>query len=364
VDRASLLRACAANHRAWFRRTGSGAVERVPGGLEIILGGRDGGTLGFPAPRARSSAVLDATMRRAGELGVTAMACWSLDDDRSLGARLLARGFGWGWQPHWMSLDLASAGEQPPQHPVVAMPREYRRALPYASPLEDPPSVRHLAVCRRGVAVGHLVVNPWRGYAGIYSMGVVPRLRRQGIGRSLIAAARDVAREAGCTHLLLNATAAGELLYANVGFESLGKGRTWWIDRGPRPSARQTELAEAAGLGDVAALSALSPTSRELEEALPGAGSLLAIAALTNALASVEWILTRRPELVSRRLEHDGGTLLHLAVGADDERLVAVALAHGAELSVRDGEWNATPLQWAEHLERPGLAALLREAGR
>jgi hypothetical protein len=71
-------------------------------------------------------------------------------------------------------------------------------------------------------------------------------------------------------------------------------------------------------------------------------------------------ILQRRPDLVSRPIEPRGGTLLHVAVEWGDERLVDVALAHGADRHARDHAWNATPLEWAEHLNRPSLAARLR----
>jgi hypothetical protein len=49
-----------------------------------------------------------------------------------------------------------------------------------------------------------------------------------------------------------------------------------------------------------------------------------------------------------------------VAVEWEDERLVDVALAHGADRHARDHAWNATPLEWAEHLNRPCLAARLR----
>ena len=31
---------------------------------------------------------------------------WSLGADDRLGVRLVARGFGWGWRPHWMAIEL------------------------------------------------------------------------------------------------------------------------------------------------------------------------------------------------------------------------------------------------------------------
>jgi GNAT superfamily N-acetyltransferase len=226
-----------------------------------------------------------------------------------------------------------------------------------------PPAARRLAVRRHGQAVGHVVVNPWRGFVGIYDMGVLASRRRQGIGRSLTLAACRLGRELGCTHAVLNATAEGEPLYRGVGFESLGMGRTWWLHAGPRPTPRQTALVEAVGFGDLDGLASLRPTRAELERPVPGGGPPLAVAVVTGQPAVADWILERRPDLVSRPVEPRGGTLLHVAVEWDDVQLVGVALAHGADRLARDGTWNATPLDWAEQLGRPRLAALLRETG-
>src|SRR5438445_12558856 len=86
----------------------------------------------------------------------------------------------------------------------------YPDDLPWASSLPDPPRLRHLAVRRGGATVGHVLVNPSRGAAGIYAMGVVPQARRQGIGRALTMAAWLLGRELGCDYAVLNATSEGE----------------------------------------------------------------------------------------------------------------------------------------------------------
>ena len=357
LEAATLLRATAANHRAWFRRSAAmagGGVERLDG-LEVIVA-NGGGTIAFPHVRAHAREALDAAVR----LGLPSMSCWSLAEDRGLGTLLVARGFEWGWQPHWMALDLARLPDEEPAHSVVPARGEAPRDLPYACARPDPPAVRHLAVIERGRTVGHVVVNPWRGYAGIYDMGVVPDRRRRGIGRALTIAACGLGRELGCAYAVLNATGEGEPLYRAVGFQSLGLGRTWWLHPGPRPTPRQTALAEAIGFANLDELTALRPTPEELEQELPGGGPPLAVAVVTGQAPVADWILRRRPDLVSRPIEPRGGTLLHVAVEWNDEQLVDVALAHGADRRARDQTWNATPLEWAEHLNRPRLAARLR----
>jgi GNAT superfamily N-acetyltransferase len=52
--------------------------------------------------------------------------------------------------------------------------------------------------------------------AGVY---VLPAHRRGGIGRRLVVCAIDWARERGCTHVTLRASAAAEPLYRELGFE-------------------------------------------------------------------------------------------------------------------------------------------------
>jgi GNAT superfamily N-acetyltransferase len=293
-------------------------------------------------------------------LGLRAMSCWALREDRRLGTLLVARGFEWGWQPHWMACDLARIADDG-GHEVVPAEGDVPSDLPYASAGPLPPAARHLVVVAGGRPVGHVVVNPWRGIAGIYDMGVADGWRRQGIGRALTLAACRLGRELGCSHAVLNSTGEGEPLYREAGFESLGQGQTWWLHPGPRPTGRQSALVEAIGFGDLDALAALGPTCAELAEPIPGPGPPLAVAVVTGRADVADWILARRPDLASAPVGPHGGTLLHVAVEWNNEALVRVALAHGADRTVRDSVWNGTPLDWAEHLGRGRLAKVLRD---
>jgi ribosomal protein S18 acetylase RimI-like enzyme len=281
---------------------------------------------------------------RADELDLGTVSCWSLDEDKRLGTFLIARGFEWGWQPWWMALDLDELPDEEPRHQVLSR----RRGAAHV-----------LAVRNGGQNVGGVVVNPWRGVAGIYDMGVWPAYRRRGIGRALTLSACRVARDAGCTHAVLNATPDGELLYSTVGFQRLGEGRTWWRHPGERTTPRQAALVEAIGLGDLEALEELEPTAAELERPIGGAGPPLVITALTRQAASADWILAHRPDLVSCGLGSPGYTLLHACVEWDAPEVAAVALARGADRSIRDHEHNGTPLSWARHFGRDEIARLL-----
>ena len=340
LDRRKLLRAIAANHRSWFRRRG-GVVERC-GEIELIVNGREG-TIAFPTRRTR--AAVARALDRAGRLGLRTVSCWSLEEDKALGTLLIARGFEWGWQPWWMALDLADLPDEESRHRVLSR----RRGATHV-----------LAVSEERRNLGGVVVNPWRGIAGIYDMGVRPEHRRQGIGRALSLAACRLGAELGCTHAVLNATPEGELLYRTLGFERLGAGRTWWRHPGESTTPREEALVEAIGFGDLERLAILGLTRAELERPIGGAGSPLTITALTGRAEVTRWILERRPELASAPLGDGGETLLHAAIEWDAPQVAAVALAHGVDPAVRDAIHHGTPRGWAEHFGRDWFGAMLR----
>jgi peptide-methionine (S)-S-oxide reductase len=59
---------------------------------------------------------------------------------------------------------------------------------------------------------------------------------------------------------------------------------------------------------------------------------------------------------------HPHGTALHHAVAAGSLDAVQVLVAAGAGLDTRDRIHQGTPLDWADHLRQPEIAAYLREA--
>jgi len=58
---------------------------------------------------------------------------------------------------------------------------------------------------------------------------------------------------------------------------------------------------------------------------------------------------------------HPHGTALHHAVDSGSLEAVQVLVDAGADLGTRDRIHQGTPLDWAEHLQRPEIAAYLRE---
>lgn len=326
---------------------------------------------------------VEAFARDVRERDLPAIGVWSPRRDDELGVRLVARGFDWGWRPHWMGAELS--GEPPAEGDLgdgagasaepesrggfVVEPAEppFARSLPYHEDGPLPREAIHLGVRLRQKVVGQVIVLPLDGVAGIYSMGVAPKVRGRGIGLALTKAALRAAREAGCEAAVLNATPAGEWLYARAGFRSLGWGQTWWYSRGPAPSERQIALTEAVGFGDLGALGALAPSEAEaggfdvrgLDAGAPVPVAQLALAVVTGQAVSVDYLLGRFPKLARLRFPPHGGNLLHLAVEHDQPEIVAAALRNGVDPDARDTSYDATPAGWAEHLGRPAIARLL-----
>jgi GNAT superfamily N-acetyltransferase len=361
----ALQQAVADNHRDWMARwAGASGGGVVPvDGAELYLS-REANL--FPATAPDPDSLL-AAIRAHDCAGV---GYWSLNADDRLGVRLVARGFGWGWRPHWMAIDLEDE-ERFAVAPdlgfevIVAPGPPYAHTLPYApwDGVDDPSGVLRLGVRLREKVIGQISINPTGAIAGIYAMGVAPRVRGRGIGTALTRAACRVAIEQGCRHAVLNATDEGERVYRRVGFRSLGWGQTWWYFRRPAPTARETALTEAIGFGDLTALEALSPTDAELDGSLPGDEQPLTLALQTGETRVAEWILARRPALVHVRYEPDDRTLLHLAVEQNSTPFVELALAHGVDVAARDTTFSGTALGWAEHFGHDALAARLRDAG-
>jgi GNAT superfamily N-acetyltransferase len=234
-----LIRAAARNHTSWMTRAAvatGGAVVRergltwtapAPGGEAMLL-----------FPRSASSPALDAMIAGARARGASGIGCWvtGLEPFDVLADRLVARGFEWGWQPHWMAIDL----EQLPLHDddprvrlVDAVPEydgygEALMALTRARPARSWHAVARVDGAFAGHAWAHLIGGRL-GSAGIYDVDVPRRHRRRGLGRALTLAVCRAAAAAGARMATLNATGEGELLYRALGFRSLGLGQTWWL---------------------------------------------------------------------------------------------------------------------------------------
>lgn len=122
--------------------------------------------------------------------------------------------------------------------------------------------------------------------------------------------------------------------------ELLGGGGDDPVDRlleaivtGDRDSARRAVKA------DPELVDRLEPTER----------ATLVAAAERGNLASVGLMLELGFPIEARReaTDDDGATALHAASWAGSAETVAMLLAHGADLTVRDTRWQSQPLEWA-----------------
>jgi GNAT superfamily N-acetyltransferase len=236
-----LIRAAARNHVSWMTRAAvatGGAVVRERGLTWTAPPPGGGAVLLFP--RAASRPALDAMIDAARERDADGVGCWAsgLEPVDELGERLVARGFEWGWQPHWMAIDLARLpiAEDDSRVSLVEKVPEYGgygaalMALARTRPRRSWHAVARVDGGYAGHAWAH-VIGGRLGSAGIYDVDVVPGHRRQGLGRALTLAVCRAAATAGARMATLNATGEGELLYRALGFRSLGYGQTWWLHR-------------------------------------------------------------------------------------------------------------------------------------
>ena len=193
----------------------------------------------------------------------------------------------------------------------------------------------------------------------------------------------------GCRYAVLNSTEMGAPLYRSLGFETLGYGQTWWLQRDvlaqEPPTHLEVALAEAVGRGDLVALDALAHRlpPKVLDAALRCGLTPVQVAVQTGHPASVDWLvrhgatldvvsawalgwkervadlLAASPELANRRSGRQGRTPLHEAVLRDDAELARVVLAAHPDLGIADTEFRSTPLGWARHFGREEIIWLI-----
>jgi ankyrin repeat protein len=120
-------------------------------------------------------------------------------------------------------------------------------------------------------------------------------------------------------------------------------------------------IVEAAGLGRV----------DEVRGLLSGAGeedrhAALALAAQLGHADVVRLLLDAGtdPNRYNPAGFHSHATPLHQAVLSDNDEVVRLLVERGARLDVKDKLYEGTPLDWALHVEREGLADYLRSVNR
>jgi len=329
---------------------------------------------------------------------------WSMTDRPAMTLALFARGFEPSFRPAWMSRQLTGDIPNASLMHVAIRPATASDiaelaetvAIPYLVP-EQVQSTRMLALApaQRAVwwliardhagVVGQAIVNLTDSVAGLFNVAVHPRARRQGVGRALTTRAMEIAREHGASVMGLNSTPDGLGLYTGLGFQHMGDGLTWFLPaRRSRlvPDPAVIGIAEAIGRGQRDGLSGVS-----LPAHLPNGDLPIQFAARFGQRDMVRWLLElgAEPDVLalwdvgmhdeaaramrsSVLLERPAGpyraTPLHHAIERDDARLADLLLYAGADLSVRDSHFRATPLEWAEYLGRDAIARMIRETAR
>jgi predicted N-acetyltransferase YhbS len=271
-----------------------------------------------------------------------------------------------------------------------------------------PGSVQQFIAILKNKIVGHccLFLNEGEyGVAGLYNVAVLPAVRQQGIGKALVTAACQLARERGWRYAVLNAT--GRRMYEQVGFRWIGDGHTWWVVRSEvfgreAPGMREVALAEAVGLGDIEAMERIGKGEPEnapivvhgllgedeLDRPLANGLTLLQLAIYCRQTAAAEWLvghgagytvleawdlgwkeraaalLAAEPSLVNFQYGQGLTTLLHIAADRNDMDLARFALSAGPDLGIKDKFYKSTALGWAKYFQRGEIIRLIEGESR
>lgn len=322
-----------------------------------------------------------------------------------LNAKLLARGVSTNWEPHWMWCSLAERIQPSQPNSLVDIritgPADVQKALKEESSVTSRDAeavtrlVWHITAFRDESQLGRCDVNLTTGtygVGGLFDMEVDSEHRRRGIGAALLAAGLDLVQSMGCNHMYLNSTPDAESLYQRQGFRSLSRGATWHLrdnfNRTAAPSRRLVAFLEALGQGRIADLDKLSEglTVEEMQGPTINTMTPLQITVHLSQPQSASWLidhgvipdvislwdlglkdkaaqlLVARPTEVNRKGGDHKATPLHTAVSRDDVELAQMLLAvPEIDLDIKDDMFKATPLNWAEFLQKANILALLKE---
>jgi GNAT superfamily N-acetyltransferase len=167
---------------------------------------------------------------------VRAWTVWVPDEDTQTSEFLAARGHVHDANPASMALDLTTF-EPPPELPSWerGTPGQLGAINDAAYPWKDgsferaarvavSPDDFHLYVAEDAAA---LAIRDCDGDAGVWLVATLPEARGRGLAGGLLALAMHEARERGCDISTLQATRAGEPVYARLGYEKFGSIGMW-----------------------------------------------------------------------------------------------------------------------------------------
>lgn len=322
---------------------------------------------------------------------------WNMHPNHEIDLAMLAQGFQVGFEPWWMTRDLGLSIAEPIHQISLANDSDIDQLcesqIPYVVPVqiestrqlvEQNGDVKWLIARHDGRVIGQSILNLTGDHAGLFNVGVDGRFRHRGVGQSLTNAAMRIATEAGARNVQLNSTPMGLRMYERLGFKRIGTGLTWSGVGSVAKTAVSTELNDlvlAIGTGDIDAVDTIC-----LPDAFPNGmtGQEIAARFRQNAMLRHLIALGQVPEIMSlwdsglrddalaatshpsaRELPSGSRRArpLHLAVERGAGSLVLALIRAGADLNARDGEYRATPLDWAHACNKPTIARILRQAG-
>jgi ribosomal protein S18 acetylase RimI-like enzyme len=196
----------------------------------------------FYSNRNSLEAALPTLGREYAKAGVMAWSVWVTPDHKPINSLLERAGFVCAATPLRMA---ASIGEidlelrmeldlvSDPSWEMVArcndrahgVPEDWTMAAVFQS-MDDAPSSLHAARAD-GDVVAALIAREQDGDCYLWFVATVPEAQRKGIGAELVRRALIDARGRGCQTTSLESTAAGERLYAKLGYRSLGRYPRW-----------------------------------------------------------------------------------------------------------------------------------------
>ena len=403
-----------ANQAEWLIRNASGAVHFAsPDNRlhpdDVVVAGATRVAIVAAEPYAIDEGF--AWLRGSGS---TNALIWSANENATADVLLHARGCRESFAPHWMWRDLTGVLGTPRVDAdvdlIVATARD-REALatatnvPYVSPhqisrildlsiADERPRRSWLLMARRkrlfgearivGVGILHLSNYDGETIGGLYNLGVDPAWQGRGIGSALTSELCRIARDHGATGIALNATPEGERIYRQLDFVVTGEGQTWFLPATVQnypPSTSEVAAAEALACGEIETLD----RSVAHWPQMPNGESPIAFAVRFEQRDAVEWLIGHDadPDIVAlwkidmraeairaaddpRWLNIQRGpeatTPLHEAIRRNDADLARLLIAAGADLTIRDAQWHGRPLDWANALGRPELAAIIQRA--
>jgi GNAT superfamily N-acetyltransferase len=327
-DPPTLIEAAGENQREWLvrmaRASGGEARQTAEATWTYSPHPKAAAALAFPRfTDVNAGEQIDAFLQFCRERRpIHELAVWTegAGEPWDLGARLVARGFNWGWQPHWMCLDFQGQALEVPSldgvrigeaaadtdwtHPELWRSNRELAPFRFALTQQRPQRVWVLVAETEGQVVGHCLLNLTEGplgVAGLYDMGVVESVGGRGIGRALVLHACRTSRELGCRFAVLNS--ANDGFWLRLGFHSVGYGQTWWLReeslrdetlRFDPPSPEEIAFVEAIGRGDVARLEELGGKKTPEELNTPILGRFMTpmdLAVSMGRPASIEWLV-------------------------------------------------------------------------